>query len=177
MKRPGKTSPLGAEICSSILRHQGEFLKHGPEFLRPLTMKAVAEEIGVSPATITRFIVGKTVQTPHGRLGMRSFFPKAARTASGKALSVSTVRSMIRQIVLGENPREPVTDEKLESMLRHKGIIISRRTVARYRDFLKIPNTHVRRSGPGQRLQKRISRIEQGRKPIGNIRINMLAGG
>jgi hypothetical protein len=142
----GKPLPLGNLICSALLRHQREFLENGPEFLQSLTIKEVSEEIGVSPSTIGRFVIKKTVKTPHGQFTMRSLFPQAVQTTSGCALPLSRVRTMIQRTVAGENPRDPATDEKLSSLLRDQGIVMSRRTVAKHREFLGIPNTHVRRS-------------------------------
>ena len=93
----------------------------------------------------------KASKTPHGRFGLEFFFQRAAHTVPDKSLPLSTLHSLVKQIIVQENPKKPVTDERIETLLKEKGVVVSRRTIAKYREVMKIPNTHLRRRAGGPR--------------------------
>jgi Sigma-54, DNA binding domain len=164
-ERFGKVRPsCGTQVCSLLLRYQQEFLENGPDHLRPLTMKQVAEEIGTSPSTVCKFVGRTTAQTPHGRFDLRFFFQPAANVVADERWTRVAVQSMVKQAIVAEDPQEPVTDQNIEALLRAKGIVVSRRTIAKYRDAMKIPSTRVRRSLPD--IQSMVQQIIARENPL-----------
>ncbi len=132
-------------IASLIAESQKEFFDGGVEFLKPMTMRQAAEELGVHETTVSRAIAGKYLQTPGGLFPFRYFFSSGFVNEEGEAVSSKSVQELIRQIVEDEDPAHPLSDDKISKLLSEKGVNVARRTVAKYRDELGIPGTSQRR--------------------------------
>lgn len=135
-----------AGIAEEIIHRQGEFLAKGVSHLRPMTMAQVAEAVGVHETTVSRAVAGKYIETPQGVFEMKSFFTSGVPTAGGSDLSSKSVKDMLGQLVAAEDPKHPLSDDALVRALRAKGVMIARRTVAKYRMELNILPSHLRRS-------------------------------
>jgi RNA polymerase sigma-54 factor len=132
-------------VCNSILRRQGEFLDHGPDHLRPMMIKEVAEEVGVHPSTVSRAVANKYVHTPQGVLELRTFFSESVNGPQGSEMSLASLKRRVKQMIEEEDTSHPLTDEQITKKLSDEGIHVTRRTVAKYREDLRIPSTHRRR--------------------------------
>lgn len=133
------------KVCDSIVRRQREFLDHGIEFLRPMMIKEVAEEIGVHPSTVSRAVANKYAHTPQGVFELRYFFSEAVQGPAGSELPLLVLKRKVKKMIEDEDPAHPLTDEQITHKLREEGIDVTRRTVAKYREDMKIPSTHQRR--------------------------------
>jgi RNA polymerase sigma-54 factor len=131
--------------CEVIVRRQQEFLDVGIEALRPMMIKEVAEEIGVHPSTVSRAVANKYAHTPQGVIELRFFFSEGANGPEGADTPLVVLKRMVRKLIEEEDARHPLTDDQLAAMLQSKGIQVTRRTVAKYREDLHIPSTHQRR--------------------------------
>ncbi len=131
--------------CEVIIRRQRDFLEQGIEALRPMMIKEVAEEIGVHPSTVSRAVANKYAHTPQGVIELRSFFSEGANGPEGADTPLVVLKRKVRKLIEEENPARPLTDDQLAAMLQVQGIQITRRTVAKYREDLRIPSTHQRR--------------------------------
>jgi RNA polymerase sigma-54 factor len=132
-------------IAREIVRRQREFMEKGVAFLKPLTMVQVAEVVGVHETTVSRAVSGKYIQTPQGLFEMKYFFTAGIQTASGDGLSNTSVKDMIADIFKKEDPTKPLSDQEVVKMLQDKGIVIARRTVAKYRTELNILPSNLRK--------------------------------
>jgi RNA polymerase sigma-54 factor len=133
-------------ITHKLIEHQPEFFKKGPRFLRPLTMNDIADELGMHATTVSRAVAGKYVLTPQGLMEMRAFFATGYQTQDGSEVSNAGVREVIQQLVAGENPAKPMSDEALMKALAAQGITVARRTIAKYREQLGILPSHLRKT-------------------------------
>jgi RNA polymerase sigma-54 factor len=131
--------------CDVIVRRQQDFLEHGIEALRPMMIKEVAEEIGVHPSTVSRAVANKYAHTPQGVLELRFFFSEGSNGPEGADTPLVVLKRKVRKLITEEDPRHPLTDDQLASMLQAHGIQLTRRTVAKYREDMNIPSTHQRR--------------------------------
>jgi RNA polymerase sigma-54 factor len=131
--------------CEVIVRRQQEFLDIGIEALRPMMIKEVAEEIGVHPSTVSRAVANKYAHTPQGVIELRAFFSEGANGPEGADTPLVVLKRMVRKLIEEEDGRHPLTDDHLAAMLQARGIQVTRRTVAKYREDLHIPSTHQRR--------------------------------
>ncbi len=136
-------------VCNAIVRRQPGFLADGIEHLRPMMIKDVAEEIGVHPSTVSRAVANKYAITPHGVYELRFFFTEGVQGPSGAALPLMLLKRKVKKMIEDEDPRKPLTDDKLSVMLRAEGVHVTRRTVAKYREDMNIPSTHKRRKKKG----------------------------
>ena len=132
------------KVIESILNRQREFFRHGEKVLVPMTLKEVAEDVKMHESTISRATNGKYVQTPRGVFELKYFFTTGLSGSDGD-VSATCVKSMIRSMVAGEDPKKPLSDQQISEILEKKGVEISRRTVAKYRDELNIPSSTLRR--------------------------------
>jgi RNA polymerase sigma-54 factor len=132
-------------VCHSIVRRQEDFLEHGIDFLKPMMIKEVAEEIGVHPSTVSRAVSNKYVHTPQGVFELRYFFSEAVQGPSGSATPLLILKRRVKKMIEEEDPKHPLTDEQITARLQDEGIEVTRRTVAKYREDMKIPSTHQRR--------------------------------
>jgi len=133
------------KVCYSIIARQGEFLDKGLDYIAPMMIKDVAEEIGVHPSTVSRAVANKYVHTPQGVYELRYFFSESVQGPEGGSTSLMVLKRRVKQIIEQEDSAKPLTDDQITRILRDQGIDIARRTVAKYREDMKIPSTHQRR--------------------------------
>jgi len=136
------------KVCQSVVRRQGEFLDQGIDLLRPMMLKDLAEEIGVHPSTVSRAVAGKYAHTPQGVFELRYFFSEAVQGSAGSTTPLLLVKRRVKKMIEDEDTKRPLTDDQITAMLRSEGIDVTRRTVAKYREDMKIPSTHQRRQRP-----------------------------
>ncbi len=134
-----------ARVCQAIVRRQREFLDYGLDRLRPMMIKEIAEEIGVHPSTVSRAVANKYAHTPQGVFELRYFFSEAVQGPSGATIPLLTLKRMVKKMIEEEDPAHPLTDEQIAARLKAVGVHVTRRTVAKYREDMKIPSTHQRR--------------------------------
>ena len=133
------------KVCEVIIRRQRDFLDKGIDHLRPMMIKEVAEEVGVHPSTVSRAVANKYAYTPQGVYELRYFFSEAVQAPSGGGTSLINLKRLVKKMIEGEDPAKPWTDEQVTARLREQGINVTRRTVAKYREDMRIPSTHQRR--------------------------------
>ena len=131
--------------CEAIVRRQAEFLERGEQGLRPMMIKEVAEEIGVHPSTVSRAVANKYVHTPQGVYELRYFFTEGVNGPEGGDLPLLLLKRRVKKLIEDEDPRKPLTDDRIAAELLRQGIRVTRRTVAKYREDMQIPSTHRRR--------------------------------
>jgi RNA polymerase sigma-54 factor len=132
------------KVANAIVRTQSAFLDYGPEAMRPLTLREVAEEVGMHESTISRVTTRKYLHTPRGIFEFKYFFSSGVGTEDGGSASATAVQAMIRKLVDAENRRRPLSDQALARELQQRGIQVARRTVAKYREALRIPSSSER---------------------------------
>lgn len=132
-------------IAREIVKRQQEFMTHGRSALKPMTMAQIADAVGVHETTVSRAVSGKYMDTPQGVFEMKSFFTSGLSTASGGGVSNTSVKELINDMVAHEDGKQPLSDEDIVRRLGEKGIIIARRTVAKYRSELNILPSHLRK--------------------------------
>jgi RNA polymerase sigma-54 factor len=132
-------------IGREIVKRQREFMEKGVAFLKPMTMVQIAEVVGVHETTVSRAVSGKYIQTPQGNFEMKYFFTAGLQTASGAGVSNTSVKDMIADIFKAEDSTKPLSDQEVVKMLTDKGIVIARRTVAKYRGELNILPSNLRK--------------------------------
>jgi RNA polymerase sigma-54 factor len=132
-------------VCEAIIRRQSEFLDKGIDQLRPMMIKEVAEEVGVHPSTVSRAVANKYTHTPQGVFELRYFFSEAVQGPSGATTSLINLKRLVKKMIEEEDPPHPLTDDQIAQRLHEKGICVTRRTVAKYREDMRIPSTHQRR--------------------------------
>jgi RNA polymerase sigma-54 factor len=133
------------KVCAAIIRRQSEFLDKGIDQLKPMMIKEVAEEVGVHPSTVSRAVSHKYAHTPQGVFELRYFFSEAVQGPSGASTSLINLKRLVKKMIEEEDASHPLTDEQITQSLREKGISVTRRTVAKYREDMRIPSTHQRR--------------------------------
>jgi RNA polymerase sigma-54 factor len=133
------------KVCQSIVRRQLDFLEHGIDTLKPMMIKEVAEEIGVHPSTVSRAVASKYADTPQGVFELRYFFSEAVQGTAGSATPLLILKRRVKKMIEEEDTQHPLTDEQITARLKSEGIDVTRRTVAKYREDMKIPSTHQRR--------------------------------
>ncbi|MEX0878478.1 MAG: RNA polymerase factor sigma-54 [Thermoanaerobaculia bacterium] len=133
------------KVADSIVRHQRAFLDHGIEHLRPLVLRDVANDIGMHESTVSRVVSNKYIHTPRGLLPMKYFFHSGIDSSSGDDVSSLSIKNKIARIVQDEDARRPHSDARIMQKLRAEGIQIARRTVAKYREELRIPSSSQRK--------------------------------
>ncbi|NPA52579.1 MAG: RNA polymerase factor sigma-54 [Aquificae bacterium] len=131
-------------IVNALVEHQKEFLRKGKTNLKPLKLKDIAQELGLHESTVSRIISGKYAQTPIGVIPLKAFFSRSLSSDTGD-ISTEKIKLMIKDIIENEDKTKPLSDEAIAKILQNKGINIARRTIAKYRQELKIPGTRKRR--------------------------------
>ncbi len=134
------------KVATSIINFQREFLDHGIECLRPLVLRDVANDIGMHESTVSRVVTNKYVHTPQGVFEMKYFFHSGIASAYGEAVSSVTIKQRIRKIVEQEDPKRPLSDSKIVAILQREGLDLARRTIAKYREELRIPTSNQRKA-------------------------------
>jgi len=132
-------------VCQSIVRRQMDFLEHGIDELKPMMIKEIAEEIGVHPSTVSRAVSSKYAHTPQGVFELRYFFSEAVQGPSGGGTPLLILKRRVKKMIEEEDTAHPLTDEHITERLQAEGIQVTRRTVAKYREDMRIPSTHQRR--------------------------------
>lgn len=125
-------------VTESIVKHQHEFFEKGSAYIRPMILRDIANDIGMHESTVSRVTTNKYVHTPRGIFELKYFFNSGIDTADGDSLASESVKLRIKEMVSQEDPRKPLSDQKIVELLKKEGIKIARRTVAKYRDVLKI---------------------------------------
>lgn len=133
------------KVTKSIVKFQREFLDQGIEYLKPLVLRDVAEDIQMHESTISRVTTNKYVQTPQGLFELKFFFNSGISTADGDAVASASVKSKIKEIIASEDPRKPLSDQKIADMLSESNLEIARRTVTKYREMLGIGSSTERK--------------------------------
>lgn len=132
-------------VVNAVIDEQRDFFDAGPESLKPLPMKTIADRLGIHVATVSRAVSEKYLMTPRGVVALRSFFSGGLATESGEDVSANSVRATIQDLIDNEDKAKPLSDEKMVKLLNEKGIEIARRTVAKYRDQLGVPTARMRK--------------------------------
>jgi RNA polymerase sigma-54 factor len=133
------------KVCYSIVARQQDFLEKGIDQLKPMMIKEVAEEIGVHPSTVSRAVASKYAHTPQGVFELRYFFSESVQGPEGGGTSLLILKRRVKKLIEEEDPSRPLTDEQITRILQSQGIQVTRRTVAKYREDMRIPSTHQRR--------------------------------
>jgi RNA polymerase sigma-54 factor len=133
------------KVATSIINFQREFLDLGIEHLRPLVLRDVANDIGMHESTVSRVVNNKYMHTPQGVFEMKFFFHSGISSSYGDSVSSVTIKQRIRKIIENEDPRKPLSDSKIVSILQKEGLMLARRTIAKYREELKIPTSNQRK--------------------------------
>jgi RNA polymerase sigma-54 factor len=132
-------------ITREIIKHQREFFEEGVSKLKPLTMTQIADIIGVHETTVSRALANKYIKTPHGVFEMKYFFTSGYQSDAGQSVANTSVKEMIADIIAGEDPGAPLSDQDIVGSLQQKGLSIARRTVAKYREELGLLSSNLRR--------------------------------
>ena len=133
------------KVATSIINFQHGFLDHGIEHLRPLVLRDVANDIGMHESTVSRVVNNKYMHTPQGVYEMKFFFHSGISSSFGEHVSSVTIKQRIKKIVEGEDQRRPLSDSKIMNILQKEGLALARRTIAKYREELKIPTSNQRK--------------------------------
>ncbi len=133
-------------VSTAIAQRQKNFFIHGELAMKPMVLREIADELGLHESTISRVTTSKFMSTPYGTFELKYFFGSGLGTDSGNNASSTAVRALIKQLVASENPKKPLSDNQLSDMLKEQGIDCARRTVAKYREALRIAPTHLRRT-------------------------------
>jgi RNA polymerase sigma-54 factor len=133
-------------VCQSIVERQRDFLDKGIEYLKPMMLKDVAEDIGMHLSTVSRVVNRKYVNTPQGVYELRRFFTEGMKSDTGEDVSTRVLKLKIKKMIEAEDPHRPITDDEIAKRLAQEGVKMSRRTVAKYRDQMRIPGSRERRA-------------------------------
>ncbi|HYN14578.1 MAG TPA: RNA polymerase factor sigma-54 [Terriglobales bacterium] len=133
------------KVCYAIIGRQRDFLDFGIDQLKPMMIKEVAEEIGVHPSTVSRAVANKYAHTPQGVFELRYFFSESVNGPEGSGTSLLILKRRVKKLIEEEDSARPLTDEQITRILQSQGIQVTRRTVAKYREDMRIPSTHQRR--------------------------------
>lgn len=132
-------------VAKSVILHQKDFFEKGAKYFKPLTLKEIAQDVGVHESTVSRTVNGKYIQTPRGIFEMKYFFSSGVTGSFGEKVSSNAVKMMIADIIGKENPEKPISDQKISEELMSQGINASRRTIAKYRESIGILSSSKRR--------------------------------
>jgi RNA polymerase sigma-54 factor len=133
-------------VAQAIVERQRNFFSHGAVAMRPLVLREIADTLGLHESTISRVTTQKYMLTPHGMFELKYFFGSHVATEAGGEASSTAIRALIVQLTGAEDPKNPLSDSKIAEMLGEQGMVIARRTVAKYREALKIPPVSLRKS-------------------------------
>lgn len=133
-------------VAQAIVERQRNFFSHGAVAMRPLVLREIADTLGLHESTISRVTTHKYMLTPYGMFELKYFFGSHVATEAGGEASSTAIRALIKQLIGAENPKTPFSDSKIAEMLAEQGMVVARRTVAKYREALKIPPVNLRKS-------------------------------
>ena len=132
-------------VVTAVVNYQREFFDKGPKYLRTMTLKQIADELGIHESTVSRSVNGKYMQSPRGVFEIKYFFTSGVTAADGEGISSQSIKTLIREMVEKEDAKHPLSDQEMANLLKEKDIDISRRTVAKYRDELGILSSSKRK--------------------------------
>ena len=130
----------------AIIDRQRHFFEHGEVAMRPMVLREIAETLGLHESTISRVTTQKYMATPRGTYELKYFFGSHVATETGGACSATAIRALIKQLVSGEDTKAPLSDSRISQILGQQGIVVARRTIAKYRESLQIPPVNLRKS-------------------------------
>ncbi|HUW51400.1 MAG TPA: RNA polymerase factor sigma-54 [Sulfuricella sp.] len=133
-------------VSQAIVDRQRNFLEHGAVAMRPLVLREIAEAVGLHESTISRVTTQKYMRTPRGIFELKYFFGSSCATETGGACSSTAIRALIKQLVAAETPQKPLSDSQIADILAKQGIVVARRTVAKYRESMQIPAVSFRKT-------------------------------
>jgi RNA polymerase sigma-54 factor len=133
-------------VSQAIVERQRNFFSHGAVAMRPLVLREIADTLGLHESTISRVTTQKYMLTPHGMFELKYFFGSHVATETGGEASSTAIRALIKQLIGAEDQKTPFSDSKIAEMLAEQGMVVARRTVAKYREALKIPPVNLRKS-------------------------------
>ena len=133
-------------VSNAIVERQKNFFIHGELAMRPLVLREIADELGLHESTISRVTTAKYMASPHGTFELKYFFGSGLSTEAGANASSTAVRALIRQLVAAESPKKPLSDSQISDLLKEQGIECARRTVAKYREALRIAPANLRKA-------------------------------
>jgi RNA polymerase sigma-54 factor len=133
-------------VASAIVERQRRFFEHGEVAMRPMVLREIADMLELHESTISRVTTQKYMLTPRGTYELKYFFGSHVATDTGGAASATAIRALIKQLIGAEDPKTPLTDSRIAEVLGEQGILVARRTIAKYRESLQIPPVNLRRS-------------------------------
>lgn len=133
-------------VAQAIVDRQRQFFDHGEVAMRPLVLREIADILGLHESTVSRVTTQKYMATPRGIFELKYFFGSHVATESGGACSATAIRALIKQLIAGEDPKSPLSDSRLSEVLGQQGIVVARRTIAKYREALNIPPVNLRKT-------------------------------
>ena len=133
-------------VAQAIVERQRQFLDHGEVAMRPLVLREIADTLGLHESTISRVTTQKYMATPRGIYELKYFFGSHVSTDAGGACSATAIRALIKQMISAEEPTKPLSDSQISEVLGQQGIVVARRTIAKYREALNIPPVNLRKS-------------------------------
>ena len=133
-------------VSQAIVERQRRFFEHGEVAMRPMVLREIADMLDLHESTISRVTTQKYMLTPRGTFELKYFFGSHVATDTGGAASATAIRALIKQLIGAEDPKAPLTDSKIAEVLGEQGILVARRTVAKYREALSIPPVNLRKS-------------------------------
>ena len=133
-------------MAQAIVERQRQFFDYGDVAMRPLVLREIADELDLHESTISRVTTNKYLLTPRGIFELKYFFGSHVATDTGGACSSTAIRALIKQLVTAEDLKKPLSDSRIADILGEQGIVVARRTIAKYRDVLRIPPANLRKS-------------------------------
>tara|TARA_R110002073_G_scaffold332426_3_gene518511 strand:- start:952 stop:2409 length:1458 start_codon:yes stop_codon:yes gene_type:complete len=133
-------------VSSAIVERQRQFFEYGAVAMRPLVLREIADVLNIHESTVSRVTTQKFMRTPRGIFELKYFFGSQVATDTGGACSATAIRALIKQLVNSENPQKPLSDNRISGVLEQQGIVVARRTVAKYRESMQIPPANLRKS-------------------------------
>ena len=133
-------------VARAIVEQQRHFFEHGEVAMRPLVLREIAETLGLHESTVSRVTTQKFMATPRGIFELKYFFGSHVATETGGACSATAIRALLKQLVSAEDGKKPLSDNKISRILGEQGIVVARRTIAKYRESLHIPPVSLRKS-------------------------------
>jgi len=133
-------------VSQTIVDRQRQFFEHGEVAMRPLVLREIADILGLHESTVSRVTTQKYMATPRGIFELKYFFGSHVATDTGGACSATAIRALIKQLVGAEDPKKPLSDSQIADILGQQGIVVARRTIAKYREALNIPPVNLRKS-------------------------------
>ena len=133
-------------VASAIVERQQQFFEHGEVAMRPLVLREIADSLSLHESTVSRVTTQKFMYTPRGIFELKYFFGSHVATDTGGACSATAIRALIKQLIQEENPKKPLSDNRISDILQQQGIVVARRTIAKYREALQIPAANLRKS-------------------------------